>query len=339
LGRADIAFPKGPRSALPRPHRVDSATFLPVIKDAITVGLFPQAAARLGCTGIKTDHFRHWFVAVVGNGCNLFVVYPDVAGRPGAALAAAGAAKTQAVLIPWLGHAIFSRLVRELTLSVSVIIPTFNEESCLEDTLLLLRQHRPHEIIVVDGGSGDATCRLARAADLLLHGPRGRAAQMNLGAAQATGNVLLFLHADCALEKGALGEAERLLGRPGVVAGCFTMTVRAHGWLYRCIDTCATARVRLTGLVYGDQGLFLQRESFKRQGGFPSLSFMEDLFFSQQLRRRGRIDVSPRRIFVSPRRWQRSGLVRQSLWNWLLTGLAAGGIHPDRLAPFYPAVR
>jgi hypothetical protein len=117
------------------------------------------------------------------------------------------------------------------------------------------------------------------------------------------------------------------------------MTVRAHGRLYRWIDRCATARVRLTGLVYGDQGLFLRRASFQRHGGFPRLAFLEDLFFSQQLRRRGRIAVSPRRIFVSPRRWQQRGLIRQSLRNWLLTGLAASGIHPDRLAAFYPAVR
>jgi rSAM/selenodomain-associated transferase 2 len=224
-------------------------------------------------------------------------------------------------------------------LSISLIIPTLNEEGCLEDTLLLLRQQRPHEIIVVDGGSSDATCRLAQAADLVLHGPRGRAAQMNLGAAHATGDHLVFLHADCSLETGALGDAERLLRRQDIVAGCFTMTVRAHGWRYRCIDHCATARVRLTGLVYGDQGLFLRRESFLQLGGFPRLAFMEDLFFSQTLRRHGRIAVSARRIFVSPRRWQRTGVVRQSLRNWLLTAMAAGGIHPDRLAAFYPAVR
>jgi rSAM/selenodomain-associated transferase 2 len=224
-------------------------------------------------------------------------------------------------------------------MTISVIIPTLNEESCLADTLLLLRQHRPHQVIVVDGGSSDATCRLAAAADLLLHGARGRAAQMNLGAAHATCDVLLFLHADCSLEIGALQDAECLLHRRGAVAGCFTMTVSAHGWLYRCIDTCATARVRLTGLVYGDQGLFLRRESFKRQGGFPPLSFLEDLSFSQSLRRQGRILVSRPRIFVSPRRWQRTGPIRQSLCNWLLTGLAASGFHPDRLAAFYSAVR
>src|SRR5262249_27160792 len=153
------------------------------------------------------------------------------------------------------------------------------------------------------------TCCLAAAADLVLHGPRGRAAQMNLGAAHATSDVLLFLHADCSLELGALLDAERLVRQRGMIAGCFTMKVGAHGQLYRWIDACATARVRLTGLIYGDQGLFLRRESFLRHGGFPPLSFMEDLFFSQTLRRQGRILVSRRRIFVSPRRWQRTGLI------------------------------
>jgi rSAM/selenodomain-associated transferase 2 len=223
--------------------------------------------------------------------------------------------------------------------SVSVIIPTLNEECCLGETLALLRQHRPYEIIVVDGGSDDATCRLAASADWLLHGPRGRAAQMNLGAAHATGEVLLFLHADGALEKGALPDAEYLLNRRRAAAGCFTLTVRARGWLFRSIERCATLRVRRTGLVYGDQGLFLRRDFFESLGGFPRFAFMEDLFFSRQLRRHGRILVSPRRIFVSPRRWQRNGLIRQSLQNWLLTGLALAGVHPDRLASFYPALR
>lgn len=224
-------------------------------------------------------------------------------------------------------------------MSVSVIIPTLNEESCLAETLRLLRQQRPHEIIVADGGSGDATCRLAAAADRLVDGPRGRAVQMNRGAACATGDVLLFLHADCSLEPGALDSAERWLRRRGVAAGCFRMTVRTRGLLFRSLDACATARVRLTGLAYGDQGLFLRRELFERLGGFPNLRMMEDLFFSRELRRHGRIVVAPQRIYVSPRRWQRTGLLRQTLRNWTLTALAAAGLHPDRLAVLYPEVR
>jgi rSAM/selenodomain-associated transferase 2 len=223
--------------------------------------------------------------------------------------------------------------------TASVIIPTLNEESCLARTLRALRLQGPCEIIVADGGSTDDTRGAAAGADHFLEAPRGRAAQMNAGAAAAGGEVLLFLHADCVPEKGALAEAVRLLSRPGVAAGCFRMRVGAEGPLYRLIDACATARVRLTGIVYGDQGLFVRREVFWRAGGFPPLRLMEDVFFSRTLRRLGRVVVSPRRVIVSPRRWQRSGLVRQTLRNWTLTALAAGGVHPDRLAAFYPAVR
>jgi rSAM/selenodomain-associated transferase 2 len=224
-------------------------------------------------------------------------------------------------------------------MSVSIIIPTLNEAACLAQTLRALRAEGPGEILVVDGGSGDNTCRQAAAADRVLHAPRGRAAQMNCGAATARGDVLLFLHADCTLEAGALRAAEHSLARRAVVAGCFRMSVTAPGPLYRLIGACATARVRLTGLIYGDQGLFLRREVFERMGGFPSLHLMEDVFLSRSLRRLGRVVVAPRRIFVSPRRWQQHGILRQTLRNWTLTALAAGGVHPNRLAAFYPAVR
>jgi rSAM/selenodomain-associated transferase 2 len=224
-------------------------------------------------------------------------------------------------------------------MAVSIIIPALNEAAVLPGTLRAARALAPHELIVVDAGSGDGTPLAATDADLVLQAPRGRAAQMNAGAARATGDVLLFLHADCELEKGALEEAERCLQRPGVAAGCFRMTVDAPGALYRLIDACACARVRLTGLAYGDQGLFLRRELFTRLGGFPPLRLMEDVYLSERLRRLGRVVVASPRIFVSPRRWQRRGVVRQSLRNWALLALAAGGVHPDRLAAFYPAVR
>jgi rSAM/selenodomain-associated transferase 2 len=222
---------------------------------------------------------------------------------------------------------------------VSVIIPTLNEESCLAETLRSVRAQGPCEVIVADGGSTDRTRDAAAGADLILDAPRGRAAQMNAGAARASGDVLLFLHADCTLEAGALAQADRCLARRGVAAGCYTMTVRAEGSLYRLIDACAGARVRLTGIAYGDQGLFVRRTLFEHLGGFPPLRLMEDVFLSRRLAAVGRVVVASRRILVSPRRWQRAGLVRQTLRNWTLTALAAGGVHPDRLARFYPVVR
>jgi rSAM/selenodomain-associated transferase 2 len=224
-------------------------------------------------------------------------------------------------------------------MTTSVIIPTLNEECRLDATLRRLREQRPHEILVADGGSTDRTCQIAAAADRLFHAPRGRAAQMNHAAAQASGDVLLFLHADCTLEPGALAAADACLRRRGVVAGCFRMTVEAPGLVYRMIEAAATGRVRLTGIAYGDQGLFLRRELFDRVGGFPPLRFMEDVFMSRLLRNHGRIVVVPKRILTSARRWVRQGVIRQTLRNWTLTALAAGGVHPDRLAHWYPAVR
>jgi rSAM/selenodomain-associated transferase 2 len=224
-------------------------------------------------------------------------------------------------------------------MTISVIIPTLNEADTIGETIRSLRAQQPCEILVVDGGSGDGTLVAARQADQVLQSPRGRAAQMNAGAARASGDTLLFLHADCTLEPGALDGAVSILARRSVVAGCYTMSVRGSGWLFRAIDVCATGRVRLTGLAYGDQGLFVRRSKFERLGGFPAVPFLEDVYMSDLLRRHGRIVVSRRRIFVSPRRWRRIGLVRQTLRNWTLTALAAAGIPPHQLATYYPPVR
>jgi rSAM/selenodomain-associated transferase 2 len=224
-------------------------------------------------------------------------------------------------------------------MSVSIIIPTLNEASCIAATIANLREQQPLEIIVVNGGSRDGTVELARGADQVLSVAPGRAAQMNAGAAAARGDHLLFWHADCKLQAGGLAALGCALRRPNVIAGCFSMRIDAEGVLYRAIDGCATARVRWTGIVYGDQGLFVRRADFVRLGGFPAVRFMEDVLISRRLRREGRVIVLPERIVVSPRRWQRVGIVRQTLRNWTLTGLALAGVSPDRLASHYPAVR
>jgi rSAM/selenodomain-associated transferase 2 len=224
-------------------------------------------------------------------------------------------------------------------MSISIIIPTLNEASVIADCLHALRPQQPAEILVVDGGSSDSTLSAASQADAAWTAPRGRALQMNAGAGRATGELLLFLHADCRLQPGALAEVEQLLARSDIIAGCFSMMVDGKGTAYRCLDACASARVRCTGLIYGDQGLFLRRKDFHRVGGFPPLRFMEDVFLSRRLRPMGRIVVARSRILVSPRRWHKTGLIRQTLRNWALTTLAAAGVHPDRLAGYYPTIR
>ena len=218
--------------------------------------------------------------------------------------------------------------------------PALNEKAAIPAAIESVRRQRPHEILVADGGSTDATVRVAGPlADRVLTAPRGRAAQMNAGAAAAAGDVLLFLHADCTLEDGAVAEAVRRLRSPRVAAGCFAMRVDADGYWFRSIDGCATARVRLTGIPYGDQGLFLTRKTFDRAGGFPPVRFMEDVLLGLRLRRLGRVVVARKRVFVSARRWRRVGVVRQTLRNWGFTALAAAGVHPDRMAAYYANVR
>jgi GT2 family glycosyltransferase len=117
------------------------------------------------------------------------------------------------------------------------------------------------------------------------------------------------------------------------------MTVQAPGLLFRWIDCFATARVGLARLIYGDQGLFVRRDLFVRLGGFPAVPFMEDVLFSRRLRRNGRLVVAARRIYVSPRRWQREGILRQTARNWALLTLEGLGVPVDWLAVHYPAVR
>jgi len=223
---------------------------------------------------------------------------------------------------------------------MSVIIPALNEEASIIAALQNVRAQRPHEIIVIDGGSSDHTVAMATPlADQVFVGEHGRAMQMNLGADHATGDALLFLHADCVLQPGAIQEATWLLRKPRVAAGCFQMQVPLANPLYRCIEVSATIRAGLLGIIYGDQGLFLRRETFERAGEFPKLKLMEDVYLSLRLRKMGRIVVAKKGITVSPRRWQKSGLIRQTLRNWALTALAAAGVHPDRLADYYPAIR
>jgi rSAM/selenodomain-associated transferase 2 len=224
---------------------------------------------------------------------------------------------------------------------VSVIIPTLNEATVITETVRHLRAERPDEIVVADGSSPDGTAAAALAAGAtVVESPRGRGPQQNRGARAASGDVLLFLHADCRLEPGAIGTLRRFLARhPRVPAGCFRMRVDAGHPLFRSIDLAAHLRAGVLGIVYGDQGLFVRRDAFEAVGGFPDVPLMEDVLISMRLKRVGRLALLGPRVFVSPRRWRKQGLILQTLRNWSLQAALAAGLSPLSLANHYPDVR
>ena len=223
---------------------------------------------------------------------------------------------------------------------ISVIIPTLNEAEHIERTIQQIRDCGDCEIVVVDGGSVDGTLERASQADLTLAGPRGRGRQQNHGAHSSQGDVLLFLHADCQLQSGCLAAIDTALDDPRVSGGCFYQRIQAAGFRYRCLEWGNATRVRLAGWAYGDQGIFVRRQVFEDLGGFPELPLMEDLYFSKQLKRAGRLRlVRQPPLGVSARRWQHTGVIRQTLCNWLLISLATVGVSPHWLARLYPHIR
>ena len=224
---------------------------------------------------------------------------------------------------------------------VSVVIPTLDEATTIADCLEHLAGQGAFEVIVADAESPDGTAAIAqRRGARVVRSPRGRGVQQNLGAASATGDVLLFLHADCRLQRGGIEAIRCLVGRsPRIPGGCFRMRVDAPDPRYRAIDAAAHLRAGLFEVPYGDQGLFVTRAAFDRVGGFPEVPLMEDVLIALRLRRLGRLAILPRSIVVSDRRWRRHGIVGQSLRNWALTAAAVAGVGPATLARYYPIVR
>ena len=224
--------------------------------------------------------------------------------------------------------------------TLSIIIPCLNEAAGIVYMLESLQSLRARgaEVIVADGGSSDDTAVLAAPlADRVVHAPRGRAAQMNAGAALARAEILLFLHADCVLPP----DAEQL-----IVMG---LTGGAHQWgrfdialdgvhpLLRIVACTMNLRSRLTGIATGDQGIFITRTLFARLGGFPALPLMEDIALSRLAKRAGAPLCLCERIVTSARRWERQGVLRTIVLMWQLRLAYFLGADPARLALRYHA--
>ncbi|MDE0467958.1 MAG: TIGR04283 family arsenosugar biosynthesis glycosyltransferase [Candidatus Poribacteria bacterium] len=222
---------------------------------------------------------------------------------------------------------------------ISIIIPILNEAKILEKTLFQLQLTQGcHELIIVDGGSTDGSICIAKKYGKVLTSERGRAKQLNIGAAAATGDILLFLHADIWLEPGALAAVETALSS-GYIGGGFQQKIDGKSILYRMIEIAGNIRGRHLKVFYGDSGIFLARANFDKIGGFPEIPILEEMEFSKGLRRLGKTTLVSPCIHISARRWETGGIVRTTLSNWLITLLYFLGVSPEKLARLYRHIR
>ncbi len=221
-------------------------------------------------------------------------------------------------------------------LSVAVILPVLNEAGALPAALEQLLQQSIREIVVVDGGSADATCSIAQSVQgvRLITSPPGRAMQMNAGATAAHADVLLFLHADTRLPPGAL-ETVRVAIGAGRVWGRFDVRLDGARSVYRVIEWFMNRRSALTGIATGDQAIFIRRGVFESLGGYAPIALMEDIELSRRLKRVGAPACLAGPVTVSVRRWERQGVVRTVLRMWWLRWLFWLGVPPARLAGWY----
>jgi rSAM/selenodomain-associated transferase 2 len=222
---------------------------------------------------------------------------------------------------------------------LSIVVPTLDEADGVEATLRPLGplRARGHEVIVVDGGSGDDTvARAAPLADVVLTAERGRARQMNAGARAARGAVLLFLHADTRLPDGADSLVLEGLRRSQRGWGRFDVRLTGRHPMLRVVERGISWRSRATGVASGDQAIFVGRSAFERVGGFPDLPLMEDIALSRALLHvAGRPFCPPAPVLTSSRRWEQGGIYRTILLMWRLRLAYYLGADPARLARRY----
>lgn len=197
------------------------------------------------------------------------------------------------------------------------------------------------ELIIVDGGSSDKTVSIAREfTTKVFEAKTGRASVMNFGAGKATGDVLLFLHADCILPENGFTLIRDVLSNRNIAAGAFSLRIDYPGFGFRLIESVANIRSRMTSLIYGDQGMFLRKDMFDHIGGFAGIPLMEDIEISRKLRKQGKIVFIKPPITASPRRWLKEGMIYTTLRDWTIAfSYTFFKISPERLIKHYKEVR
>jgi rSAM/selenodomain-associated transferase 2 len=223
---------------------------------------------------------------------------------------------------------------------LSIIIPALNEERTLPGLLKMLKNSSDCEIILVDGGSTDATLLLAEEAHCItISSAQGRGIQMNLGAQAASGKNVLFLHADTRLPENFLQRIQDSLQQPHIIAGAFSLKIAGHSKRLAIIAWFANLRSRYLHLPYGDQAIFIQRDTFLKNGGFPEIEIMEDFVFMRNLNKIGTIVTLKESVTTSARRWQHNGILRTTSINQIIVFGFFLGVQPAKLASFYRRIR
>lgn len=223
-----------------------------------------------------------------------------------------------------------------MSAKISIIIPVLNEANKIAKTLTIAQSGKNIEILVVDGGSQDNTVEIVQALGLkVLFALPSRANQMNVGAKAATGEILLFLHADTLLPRKFAHSVRRVLCQPNTIAGAFAMQIDGSLRGLRLVEKGVNLRSHFLSLPYGDQAIFVKTETFKALGGFPQLPIMEDFEFVLKLRNCGRIAIIPTPVITSSRRWQKLGVWQTTIINQLAITAYFLKIPPERIAQWY----
>lgn len=241
-------------------------------------------------------------------------------------------------------------LVRELqqreisVVKISVIIPVLHEGeriNAIIDSLKSAAAGVAYETIVVDGDSSGGTIeRIIDTSVITLSAPRSRASQMNAGSARASGEVLLFLHADTFLPPKAFPKIIAAISDKRFTGGAFDLKITNNKWIFRVISLAASLKHRMTRVPYGDQAIFILRSYFENIGGYAPVPLMEDVELMRRVKRQGgRIVILPETVTTSSRKWENDGIFYTVIRNWLIQTLYLAGVPSERLVRYYYKVK